>query len=98
MNWSNFTSTIPTMIANGQAKEILAAGMMRMYSDRTDYLLRRDLSAQISNPPAKIPVRVRPLAEADIPIVAPEVPDRLAVLRSGLPTCYLGITEDDEIC
>lgn len=98
MNWNNLTSTIRTMIANGQAKEILAAGIMRTYSDRRDYLLRRDLSAPIDNPPAKIPVRVRPLAEPDIPIVAAEVPDRLAALKSGLPTCYLGVTENDEIC
>jgi hypothetical protein len=67
MKWTDFTETIPSMIANGQAATVLKLGAERFYSNRIDYLLRRDLSIPCSGGPApRIPIRLRELRDADI--------------------------------
>ena len=98
MNWRSVTDTIPNMIAKGQAGSLVKAGVRRFYSDRHDYLLRCDLAKPVVVPRAKIPVTIRPLRDSDIPRIALELPDRVGVMKSGISTCYLGITEDDQIC
>jgi len=98
MKWTDLTDTIPTMIANGQATTVLKLGAERIYSNRIDYLLRRDLSTPCSSGPApRIPIRLRELRGADIPRIAEYVPERLPGLKE-LHTCYLAVTEQDDIC
>jgi GNAT superfamily N-acetyltransferase len=86
------------MISSGNTTGLIFGAARRFYSNRTDLLLRRDMSKPLEIPSAKIAVRIRPLAEADIKKVALEVPDRIGILKSAIPTCYLGITDSDEIC
>jgi GNAT superfamily N-acetyltransferase len=98
MKWANWVETIPAMIANGQTTTVLKLALERIYSSRTDLLLRRDLSVACASRPAlKIPLRLRELRESDIPRLAKCVPDRLPGLKQ-LRTCYLAVSEDDDIC
>jgi GNAT superfamily N-acetyltransferase len=98
MKWTDFTETIPTMIANGQASAVLKLGAERIYSNRIDYLLRRDLSVPCcTGPEPRIRVRLRELRDADIPRIAEYVPERIPGLKE-LRTCYLAVTEQDDIC
>src|SRR5579863_506746 len=98
MKWTDFTETIPTMIANGQGSAVLRLGAERIYSNRVDYLLRRDLSLPCSYAPKpRIPIHLRELCDADIPAIAEYVPERLPGLKE-LRTCYLAVTPQDDIC
>jgi hypothetical protein len=98
MKWTDLTETIPTMIANGQATNVLKLGVERIYSNRVDYLLRRDLSVPWEvAPQPRISTRLRKLCESDIPRVAEHVPERLSGMKE-LRTCYLAVTDEDDIC
>src|ERR1700691_2057320 len=97
MKWTDLTETIPNMIAAGQATTVLKLGIERIYSNRVDHLLRRDLSLPCSyNPEPRIPVRIRELREADIARIAEHIPERLPGMKE-LRTCYLAVNEQDEI-
>lgn len=100
MKWSmsQLSRTLPLLIANGQTGEIVREFASRVYSNEKWYLLRRDLSIAVTPPPAKIPIRVRPLEKFDIPKVVQERPIRLSALEAGLSTCYLAVTDDGDIC
>ena len=95
---SDLTRTIPTMIANGGFKAVLEVGRSRLYSNRTDLLLRRDLTIPFKAPTAKIPIQLRELQSSDISTIGKVVPERLPSMKAGLRTCYLAVTERDEIC
>jgi len=98
MKWTDLTETIPNMIANGQATTVLKLGVERVYSNRVDHLLRRDLYLPSSyNPEPRVPIRIRELREADIVRIAEHIPERLAGMKE-LRTCYLAVNEQDEIC
>jgi GNAT superfamily N-acetyltransferase len=98
MKWTDLTETIPTMIANGQATSVLRLGVERIYSNRIDYLLRRDLSLPWETAPKpRISTRLRKLRDSDIPRIAEHVPERLPGMKE-LRTCYLAVNDEDEIC
>jgi len=95
---TDLTKTIPTMIANGKFKAVLEVGRSRIYSNRTDILLRRDLTKPFKAPAAKIPIHLRELQISDIPKILKTIAERLPAIKAGLQTCYVAVTDDDEIC
>lgn len=100
MKWNvpQLTRTVPLLIAQGQAGEVIREFSGRIYSNRVSYLLRRDNSISYSIPEAKIPIVVRPVDHEEIPVILRERPVRVAALESGLSTCYVATTKDNEIC
>jgi len=97
-NLTQLTRTVPLLIAQGEAGEVIREFSDRIYSNRVSYLLRRDNSISYRIPEAKIPIVVRPLDHEDIPSILRERPVRVAALKSGLSTCYVAGTEKNEIC
>src|SRR6266576_3440018 len=95
---SDLTQTVPTMIAKGGVKALLEVARKRIYSNRTDMLLRRDLTILFKAPAAKIPIHLRELQTTDILAIIAEVVDRLPAINAGLKTCYLAVSENEEIC
>jgi hypothetical protein len=100
MKWnvSQITRTVPLLIAQGEAGEVIREFSSRIYSNRVSYLLRRDNSIFYSVPEAKIPIVVRPVDHDDFSIILRERPVRVAALESGLSTCYVATTNTNEIC
>ena len=100
MKWNlpQLTRTIPLLIAQGEAGEVIREFSGRIYSNRVSYLLRRDTSMPFSLPKAKIPIVVRPVRQDDFLGILRERPVRVAALESGLSTCYVATTEENEIC
>ena len=100
MKWSisQLSRTLPLLVANGEAGEIVREFGSRLYSNEKWYLLRRDLAIPFAAAPAKIRIHIRPLQKTDIPKIVHERPIRLPALESGLSTCYLAVTDDDDIC
>ncbi len=93
------TRTIPTLIAHGEIRTVLAAGKNRLYSKKIQLLLRRDLAVLLAKrPQAKIPIRIREMEEGDIPKIIGRVAERMPAIRSGLRTCYLAVTGEGDIC
>src|SRR5919201_2896269 len=79
----------------------------RLYSPpKRSVVLRRDLTRKLDAPAAQIPITVRPAQEADAvrileaisELTGSERAGRERFLRSGIGTCYVGVTEADEIC
>jgi hypothetical protein len=82
----------------------------RAYSDSTSLGLRRDLSIPFTAPTAKIPFSVRTLAPTDDLSALDVTQSGLSVdeefwrltqsrlVRSGLQTCYVAITDDGKVC
>jgi hypothetical protein len=95
---TDLTRTIPTMIANGGFKAVLEVGRSRIYSNRIDLLLRRDMTIPFKAPTAKIPIHLRELQISDIPKIVKSVAERLPAIKAGLQTCYVAVTNNDEIC
>jgi hypothetical protein len=92
------TKTIPTLIANGKIRTVLEECKNRLYSKKTQLLLRRDLTVPLAKrPQSKIPIRIRELDEADIPKIIAPVAERMPAIR-GLRTCYLAVTDENDIC
>ena len=97
------------LVATGHAHKAWRAISDRMYSDSTSLGMRRDLSVPFTGPTAKIPITIRPLAEADDLSAlehTPGLPEdeafwRLAqrrLLQSGLRTCYVAIAPEGKPC
>lgn len=100
MKWDlhQLARTVPLLISQGEASQVIKEFSGRIYSNRISYLLRRDTSISHGFPEAKIPIVVRPVRHADIPVVLRERPVRVAALEAGLSTCYVATTEENEIC
>jgi len=82
-------------------RELFAHVAKLIYSTSEVYVLRRDLSVPlIPRPEAKVPITLRELKSSDLPQILAERPSGLltGVLRSGLPQCYVAVTEDLAIC
>jgi hypothetical protein len=92
------SAMIRMMILGGEFKELFGIGLNRLYSNRTDLVLRRDLSIRVVTPVAKIPIHVRELQAQDIPTLIKSVPERFPAFKAGLKTCYVAVTEDGQIC
>ena len=99
MKLGDYTKPVLTLIANGQVKTIFEECRNRLYSKKTQLLLRRDLTVPLAQrPQSKMPIQIRELREADIPKAFAPVAARLPALRAGLKTCYLGVTDNGDIC
>ena len=100
MKWHlhQLTRTVPLMISQGEAGELIKEFSGRVYSNRVSYLLRRDNSQSYDVPAAKIPITVRTLREDDVPVILRERPVRLGALDAGLSTCYVATTAENELC
>jgi RimJ/RimL family protein N-acetyltransferase len=100
MKWTlaDLSHTLPSLIANGEAGEVIRELRSRLYSEEVWYLLRRDLEQPFEAPPAKIPIHVRPFEKADVPRILRERPIRRTAIEAGLETCYVAITQDGELC
>ncbi|HKP54311.1 MAG TPA: N-acetyltransferase [Chloroflexia bacterium] len=89
---------------------VIEALNSRWSSALRSFGLRRDLHIPFAAPQASIPITVRLLEERDIPSIldidAPGIGDeereerktRLQMLRAGLMTCYVAVTNDDRPC
>ncbi len=98
------------LLKTGQFCALCDALWRQLYSKSVSIGLRRDLNTAFEAPPAKIPVTIRRLEDADIPKLfdmnAPDITRRSAYLlkkrqrflRENLPTCYVAVTEDNEPC
>lgn len=79
----------------------------RLYSDSTSYCLRRDLSVSFPAPAPRIPITVRSLRQDDVSRIfrfdaegmsndeRREIVSRLQHVKSGIPTCYVAVTDGD---
>jgi len=93
----------------GHSKLVLEAISDRLYQDSISVGLRRDLSEKFDSPAAKIPIRVRPLCpQDDLPFLGvdagssdPEIITLFGqrrMLRTNLPTCYVALAPNGEVC
>ena len=92
---------IGTIAKDGNPNELLTRIAKTVYSNEECYVLRRDLTVPLARrPKAKLPIHVRPVEHSDVPQVVAERPTglHLAILRAGLPQCYVAVTADGEIC
>jgi GNAT superfamily N-acetyltransferase len=105
----NELEMVMAILGHGHPKLLIDEVMRRIYSEDTYYGLRRDMFLPFEAPEAKMPIRIRPLREQDIPkLLEPKEArkqsalkdhlQRLFLLRSELPTCYVAVTGEDEPC
>lgn len=81
--------------------ELLKRIAKLIYSNAECYVLRRDLTRPLEpRPEAKIPISFRAVQPSDMAQIVAEGPSGLllGILRSGLPQCYVAVTENQEIC
>src|SRR5437867_4424507 len=105
---STRVSNFVFLLRNLLLREILINIRFRVSSDTVSFSLRRDLCVPFHLPDARIPLTIRPLVESDIALIfdpkkpgitADEKRDlniRLDHLRSGVPTCYVAVSEHGE--
>ncbi len=98
------------ILQHGDFKLLINEIIRRFYSEDTYYGLRRDLYLPFESPPAKIPIAIRPARPSDIPkllnshegfLRRMELKDyvtRISLVKSGIPTCYVAVTGQDEPC
>jgi hypothetical protein len=100
MKWKveHLKKTVPLLLAHGEAAELVTEVAGRVYSTRVSYLLRRDTAIPFTSPAAKIPIIVREIRPDDFPVIVSERPIRLPALESGLKTCHVATTENNDIC
>ena len=96
------------LIRHRPPAELFAAVRDRLSYVNDAYGLRRDLQVPFAAPSARIPLSVRPLQDRDVdrllgtkapgidPAEAHERRARTAMLRAGLQTPYVAVTEADE--
>lgn len=100
---------VMAVLGHGHPKLLFDEVVRRIYSEDTYYGLRRDLLLPFEAPEAKMPLRIRPLRESDIAkLLNPrearrqsalkDYLQRLFLLRSEIPTCYVATTAEDEPC
>jgi GNAT superfamily N-acetyltransferase len=80
------------------------------HSDSETIGLRRDLSVPFSAPQAAIPLTIRPLTPADVPILFANDDEtlsgeamrqraiRMRMTRAGLATCYVAANDENQPC
>jgi RimJ/RimL family protein N-acetyltransferase len=89
------------------ARRVPRAFRYRLYSPANcSVVLRRDLTQKLEPAPAQIPITVRPADDADLPRILAAVSEltgseragRERFLALGIGTCYVAVTDADEIC
>lgn len=98
------------LLKAGQPGVILEILRRKIYSNSTSFCLRRDLTEPFQAPPAKIPITVRPIQDAEAATLlnpdisglsSGEIHDRIARLglfRSGIPQGYVAIDKNGAPC
>jgi len=101
---------IAELILKGQVAYPLKKLRRWIYWDTEAFGLRRDLSVPFEPAPAKIPLRIRPLKDSDLTKIfghlappssgeeAYQLRHRLNFLKSGIRTCYVASTLDEQPC
>lgn len=107
---SHLSQTILFLVRKQQFYEIGLKIKRRLHSNTVSLGLRRDLTIPYQPPAAAIPISVRLLRDKDVPhllnIHEPglnrkeleEYTSRLLLLREGVGTCYVAVTEQDVPC
>lgn len=97
-------------ILEGRGSEVVDVIRQRWESEVLSYGLRRDLSIPFKPLEAKLPIKVRPLVKADMPLIldttSPGITDegreeritRRQMLEAGISCCYVAVTEDGTPC
>lgn len=94
------------LLAEGEFRPALRSAARLVWSTAEDYGLRRDLSVPFRPEPARLPLRVRPLQNADLDLLfdasAGDSPVQLQrqrrLLDSGIPTCWVAVDPDNRPC
>jgi len=86
------------VVRSGKFAKLARELVKRIFSNSESYLLRRDLTVPFQASAAKQPIEVRPIKDSDIPAILSARPGRLLILQAKIPTCYLAITANGEIC
>lgn len=102
--------TTPLLLRKGLFGEIARALRRRVYSDTLSLGLVRDLAMPFTPPAVRLPLTVRPLHDDDISaLLDPRAPgltseevhvrlNRLRMVRAGIPTCYVAVTQEGMPC
>jgi hypothetical protein len=69
----------------------------RIYSNQVSLMLRRDLHDQQIGSEPKVPISLRHLETADLRLIIRERPRRLPVLLADIPTCYMAVTQRNDL-
>ncbi|GAA4902833.1 hypothetical protein GCM10023204_03680 [Actinomycetospora succinea] len=96
-------------VESGTYKETAKRLSKRVSSSTHAYGLKRDLTAPHETPVAKIPISVRKLTEADVPLILDEHAEvdeaerwerhtRVRLLERGIGTPYVAVDPDDDPC
>jgi hypothetical protein len=105
--WTRFAGTL---LNTAMLSRTSQAVRHRLYSDDESIGFRRDRTQHVEPPKAKIPIRMRPLEERDIPAVLDEDPStmtpderweqvtRRRFLDSGIGVPHVAADADDEAC
>lgn len=96
-NYSDQTQRLLLVLRSGKFEALGREFAKRVFSNSESYLLRRDLSIPFHAAPAKRPIEVRPICDADVPEILKDRPGRLAILRAKIPTCYVAVTASGEL-
>jgi hypothetical protein len=86
------------VVRSGKLVRLAQELVKRVFSNSESYLLRRDLTVPFHAACAKQPIEVRPIRDSDIPVILAARPGRLLILRANIPTCFLAVTANGEIC
>jgi hypothetical protein len=98
------------LVKQGHAASVLSALRRRLYADSVALGLRRDLAKPFKAPQPKIPVTIRPLADAEhvvftdaysasaSPSDSGELMARIRMLEAGIMTCYAAVDSNNVIC
>jgi RimJ/RimL family protein N-acetyltransferase len=98
-----------TLIRRGDFRTVLQELWRRCYSEQKSYCLIRDLSVAFTAPDARVAITVRPLTPNDVTRIlglsdeqhstdAYDRIRRLRLVKYGIPTCYVAVTEDGDPC
>ena len=94
-------------VARYTPAQVVRAVGHRFYSAAPSSLVMiRDLEAPLQPPQAKIPIAVRPATSDDAALILERISElagydrsnRELFLRLGIGTCYVAVTERDEVC
>jgi len=89
---------VSNMLTRGGTRVLLVKLCRRVYSLDRSYCLRKDLSSPFDIPQTQISIRVEPLQEGHSREIAREHPDLLPLLNAGIPTGYVAVTQQGDIC
>lgn len=89
--------TIMMMVRRGETAALLREVRERIYSNDTSMILRCDMWEHRLAPQPKIALSIRRLQTRDLPLIIKERPRRLPVLLAKISTCYVAVTETDDL-